>query len=748
MAKKKPISGDKKKQAKQGARLLDDRPKAPANTDKIQLIRFDKYQALFLTLLVIVGVIIYSNTLQVPFIFDDKDAIKNNPYIRMEEITTESIIDAAVGYGKNRPVAMLSFAFNYYFGQYNVLGYHLVNIIIHIANGILLFFFLKITLALSNQQTDAARKLNQTTVISLSFFTALLWLVNPIQTQTATYIVQRMNSMGAMFYIIALLLYAKGRLAQQQTSRALGSPSQKDGKKRLSKSYYFWFAGCFVAGVLALGSKESTVLLPVLIFLYEWYFFQDLNLSWLKRSLKYLAGIVILLSLVAFIFLGSDPWEKLKTLKDFSDGHFTMGQRLMTQPRVVIYYLSLILYPHPSRLNLDYDFSLSYSLINPLTTLLCLTAILGLIILGGCLGKKERLISFCIFWFFGNLVIESSVIPLALIFEHRLYLPSMLLILIPVTLAFRYIRLNWLRAGLLGLAVVVLSVWTYQRNRVWENELSIWTDVVSKSPNKARPHKNLGKSLSGSERFDEAVDHYLEALRIKPQDPEVYINLGNAMLRQEKTDQAISYYREALRINPSYVAAHNDLGNLLLQQNKVQQAIYHYTAALRLEPGSADSHYNLAIGFDKQGKIAEAVRHYAEALRINPGLADAHYNLGVAFQKQGRLKDAITHFQQALRIQPDFTQALSNLAFVYAADKQYAKALRTFKKTAELQPDNAGHAYNIACMYALQNNIEESITWLKKAIDKGYQNWEIIKTDKDLDNIRNAEGYRELVKGR
>ena len=406
MAKKKKFPKDNKKRDEQNSVLRDTPRESPKSMDKIQLFKFDRYQALFLSLLVLVGVIIYANTLHAPFVFDDQDAITNNPFIRMEEITGRSIIDAALGFGKSRPVSMLSFGFNYYLGRYNVLGYHLVNIFIHIINGILLFFFLKLTLTLSDRQTDTTRKLDPITISTLSFFTALLWLVNPVQTQSVTYIVQRMNSMGAMFYILALILYARGRIWQQRSAR------EGDGRPR---RYLWWFAGCFLAGLLALGSKESAAMLPVFIFLYEWYFFQDLSKDWFKRQLKYLVAVAILLGLVAGLYLGFDPLGKFNTFRDYGFKEFTIDERLLTQARVLIYYLSLIFYPNPSRLNLCYDFPVSYSLFNPFTTFLSLIIIIALIGLGFYLARNQRLISFCIFWFFGNLVIDSSVIPLALV---------------------------------------------------------------------------------------------------------------------------------------------------------------------------------------------------------------------------------------------------------------------------------------------------------------------------------------------
>ena len=190
MAKKNQFSRNKRKQDKPSVKPPDDSPDGPAATEHISLINFDRYQALFLALLIFLGFTIYSNTLNSPFVFDDSNSIQNNVFIRMEEISGKNIIQAATGWGKNRPVSMLSFAFNYYFGRYDTWGYHLVNNFIHIINGILLFFLVQLTLALANSQNTAERKFDPMTVTTLSFFTALLWLVNPVQTQSVTYIVQ------------------------------------------------------------------------------------------------------------------------------------------------------------------------------------------------------------------------------------------------------------------------------------------------------------------------------------------------------------------------------------------------------------------------------------------------------------------------------------------------------------------------------------------------------------------------------
>jgi tetratricopeptide (TPR) repeat protein len=736
----------------------------------------------FLILIFIVaGFSLYSKTLSSPFVFDDIDNITENRTIRLTELTPKNILNTATGLTSNRPVSTLTFALNYYFGRYNPEGYHFVNIVIHILNAILLFIFLQLTFKISRQQniSDSTSRLSAGQWIS--FLAAVIWLVHPIQTQSVTYIVQRMNSIGATFFILALLCYVMGRTTQLRVKQKSDSRDTEKTEKTYSNRTYLWFAASAVSGLLALGSKESTATLPFFVWLYEWYFFQDLSPKWFKSSLKYIIAVAIIFGVVAFLYLGTDPLEKLSKLRDFSQGEFTVTERALTQTRVVVYYLSLIFFSHPSRLNLDYDFPLSHSLFNPITTLFSLILIIGLIALAIYLAKKERLISFCILWFFGNLVIESSIIPLAIIFEHRNYLPSMLIFLIPVILAYRYIQYDWLKIGLLVILIVGLSVWTYQRNSVWKNELTLWSDIVKKSPNKARPHLNLGIMLSRLGKTDVAITHFDKALQLNNRFAKAHFNLGAEMERQGNDADAVKHYHEAIKIEPNYIKAHNNLGLLLARTGRIEEAFQHYSRilnfnpeyapahlnwgvaqadlgkfsqaiahfeqALKIDPNYADAYYNLAIVLEKQGKINDAIDHYATALEKNPAKAEAHFNLGNIFFKQGNTDDAIAHYKAAMTIRPDFLETISNLALVNVARKDYTEALALFMDILKYRPDDAETHYNIACMYSRLKRKEESIEWLQKAIDKGYANWNNIKTDSDLENIRDTNAYKELVKG-
>jgi len=335
---------------------------------------------------------IYSNTFYSPFVFDDKRNISENPNIRMEKLSFDALVKASEGLSDNRPFPMITFAFNYFFHRYSLSGYHIVNIFIHIINSIFLFCFIATTIKLSND-SDSENE-NRKTIILISFFATILWMVNPLQTNSVTYIVQRMNSMATMFYLLSLLCYIKGRLLQK-INLTSGEAIQSNWRLNhssfigLNDKPHIWFILSVVFFIFALGCKQTAASLPLFIFLYEFYFFQKLKKDWLKKSLRYLAGIFLLISLVAVIYLGSNPIQRLSSLTDFSNNEFTYLERVLTQPRVVIYYLQLIFFPHYSILNFDHDFPLSHSLTDPLTTIYSLCLIIFLIVFSLFISEKK-----------------------------------------------------------------------------------------------------------------------------------------------------------------------------------------------------------------------------------------------------------------------------------------------------------------------------------------------------------------------
>lgn len=622
---------------------------------------------IFLAILLLATIIVYSNTFEAPFVFDDMPNILENRHIRLDKISIEDIVAAGFkSVCSRRPVANISFAVNYYIHGYNVTGYHIINILIHLANGIILFYIFRVTLMYSQQHWAD----EQTAIISgLSFTAAFIWLVHPVQTQSVTYIVQRMNSLAALFYLSSILLYIKARIETQSL------------KKRI-----YCFIVSTSCGILALGTKEISVTLPFFIFLYEWFFFQNLSKSWLKRSLPYVLVGMILLGILIRIYLGPNPIELI--LGGYETREFTLFQRVLTQFRVIIFYLSLVLFPHPARLNLEHDFPLSYGLFSPVTTAICM----GLLFLGLAsavyFARSERLVSFSILWFLGNLFLESSIIPLEIIFEHRIYLPSTFLILMGVLLFYRYVSNQKIqRIALVGVCMI-LCVWTYERNEIWGEELRFLRDCLKKSPNKARIYNNMGFAMERRGNYKDAEKYYKDALSIKPKYKEAHLNIADLYYNISHFDGAIIHYQILLDQVSDDANVHYNLGLAFKGKGELNNAIAQYSKAITLKPDFVQAHSALGAALVKQGKTEEAVSCFKEAIRIHPKFFDGYFNLGAVFLYKKEIPNAIQYLKQAIEIRPDFGEAHHMLGRAYLEEKDRTLAVRHLSKAVEIDPGN------------------------------------------------------------
>ena len=347
-----------------------------------------------------VALVAYSNTFHVPFHFDDRPNIVENPSIHTTVLTWDWLKRLIkITYPVSiRVFSYFTLALNYYFGGFNVFGYHLVNFFIHIASGIFLYWFLLLTFNLPSLKEKYGP-----ISYKVALFSSLIFIAHPIQTQSVTYIIQRMASMAGMFYLLSLVLYIKGRLST--------------GWPRV-----FYFGGMVLSYLLGVFSKENVAILPLFICLYEFYFFQKFDLTPRGKNILFaLIGALLVLGAFGFVIWGDRYIQVIREGYEYRP--FSMSERVLTQSRVILYYLTLLAFPHPSRLNLDYDFPISKTILDPPTTLISILIIAGLIGYSIWTAKKRPILSFCILWYFGNLVIESSIFPLEMVYEHRLYLP-------------------------------------------------------------------------------------------------------------------------------------------------------------------------------------------------------------------------------------------------------------------------------------------------------------------------------------
>ncbi|MBU0730574.1 MAG: tetratricopeptide repeat protein [Proteobacteria bacterium] len=599
-----------------------------------------QYKIFAFFLVIVVGFFIYSNTYNVPFYFDDLPNITENTSIRINNLGVQEITEA-IGNSpcKNRPVANLSFALNYFFHQYNLPGYHFINIIIHILTAFFFFLFLQITL------NQVPMKIPSGTNI-IALLATLLWLAHPVQTQTVTYVVQRMTGLAALFYILSCYCYAQARMEQ---NKAAGTHPK-------------WFLAAIFSGLLSLGSKEISITLPFFIFLYEFYFFQDLKGSWLKKQIPFIAGICLLLFLLVFFFAGGNPLQSIQNSFAYRD--FNLTERLLTEFRVVIFYISLLLYPNPSRLTLEHDFALSSSLLSPPTTILAIVAVLLLLIFAFMISKKNRLLGFSLLWFFGNLALESSVIGIEIIFEHRLYLPSMFFIVIFTVLLFRTIQSSKIVLSVTIFILIVSCFWTFQRNAAWSEPVRFYNDMIQKNPNKARPHFNLGLLHISTENYAEAVHEINLALVLEPRLLPAHEHLAYAYEKADQFPLAVKHLIIILDMLPDDIKANKSIGVLYGKLGNLELAQTHLARALTLSPEDPQLLVNLGTAKHRQGNLEEAFTLYNKALEIQPENAQAHNNLGLIFLSRGELPNAEDFFRKALTIDPNHAQAKQNLMHV------------------------------------------------------------------------------------
>ena len=608
-------------------------------------------RAAMLVLLVISGFIAYSNTFHVPFYFDDVGYITRDPAIRVTKLSVENLFSAAVhGRPKHRLIPNLTFALNYYFGRYHVFGYHVVNLVIHLACGLILFFLFKYTLILacgtakggggacSNYEFDPLWPV---------FFASLFWVLHPLNTQAVTYIVQRMTSIEALFYFLSMLFYIKGRMIA-------GSA----GKTSHLRAAVF-FAGSALSGLFAVVSKENAATLPFFIFLYEWFFFQDMDPAWIKKSLALICVVALVFIVIVFFYMGENPFHRI--INSYAHRDFTLIQRVMTEWRVVVYYISLIFFPAPSRLTLDYDYPLSLSLIHPPTTILCLIAWIAIFIAALYAAKRNRLISFCLFWYMGNLLIESSVVGIEIIFEHRNYLPSAMVFLLFVYLAYTRIKARRTIGICLGLIAVLCGIWTYQRNRVWSDRVAFWSDNAIKSPHKFRPHNDLGAALYDAGKYEAAIGQYRQALAIKPDDPDALNNMGNAFSAIGRFEEAIAFYKKTIDVYPGYGKAMTNLGSVLYKLGRFDEAAHVLEKALAADNMNLEAHVNLGAVLLRMGRIRDAEKEFLAATHIAPHNAEAFNNLGIVYVYEKRFSDGAAAFKKALALAPGYASAKNNL---------------------------------------------------------------------------------------
>ncbi len=597
--------------------------------------------------------------------------------------------------GSQRPVVNLSLAINYALHKLDVRGYHAFNLAVHLLAGLTLYGIIRRTLLL-----PALRHRYGRGAPWFALATSLIWVVHPLQTESVTYIIQRAESMMGLFYLLIVYCLVRG----------VESPLRR-----------WWFAAAAVSAAVGMGCKTIIITAPAVVVLYDRTFLAGSFREVFRLRWRVHAG-VIAATVAAGLWTG-EGLHVLNKITTEESGTRIIGSPIRartpieywaTQPAVILRYLRLSYWP--SDLCLAYDWQPARSAGEIVPSAVALVVLLAVTIWA---LVRRPIWGFSAAWFFIILAPTSTFWKLLLAFEHRMYLPLLGVMVLSLAAGHRVLMvpLRHLHAGIrtqrfvmvavVALVGALLGYTTVERNEVYRSPIAMWTDVLSKRPQNASTHLNLGVALANQGRLDEAITHFTSAARLAPGNSRAFNNLGLARAKQNRPDEAIMYYDKAIRFKPDYAEAWNNLGVELGLQGKHERSMECFHKAVTLDHGYADGHYNLGIAMILVGRVDEAVEQFETALTIEPDYVDAHNELGVALFQRNDIDGARQHFIEALRLSPDCLKVHLNLATMWTKTGRLQRAITEYREVLRIQPDHAAARQELKAALARQRQPDE-----------------------------------------
>ena len=578
-------------------------------------------------MIVLLTVVAYIPALNGGFIWDDDRYVTNNPLLTAPD-GLRRIWFSLDSPSQYFPLTYTSFRIERAFWGLRPFGYHFVNLLLHIANSLLLW------------------RLLMRLKIPGALLAAGIFALHPVHVESVAWITERKNVLMAFFFLLTLLAWVE----------FLDAPPDK-------RRRFYGLAVLFFS--LALFSKATACTLPAALFLILWLQKRTIN----RERLIQIAPFVLLGLLMGLLVTW---WERYHQGTSGAEFAFGLPERLLIASRAVWFYAGKLIWP--AKLTFSYP-RWSITPNDPLAY----GWLVGLLVVAAVIWFGRRRLGrgpeVAVVFFVATL---SPLLGFLMLFtfrysfvaDHYQYVASIGLIALFAaslsTLASKF-RSNWLlESASAAVLFFILGGLTWQQAKIYRNIETVWIDTLAKNPNSWLAHNNLGAELLRAGKVDDAIAHFQTSLAIKPDHAEAENNLGNALLRKTRTDEAIAHYRKALEIKPDYASPYVNLGNISLRKGELTQSIAHYAKALELRPDLAEAHNNLGYALSTQGKTEEALTHYQKAVALKRDYAEAHYNLADALAKLGRRDEARAHLKEALRIKPDYAEAKRELEMLGA----------------------------------------------------------------------------------
>lgn len=615
----------------------------------------ERRRALWISLaLVVLNIVVYAQVWHHDFVsFDDPQYVTENVHVKAGLTWSGVRWALTTGEAGNwHPLAWISHMVDAQLFGVQAGPQHVTNLILHIANSMLLFGVLW-------RMTGALGK---------SAFVGALFAVHPLHVESVAWISERKDVLSTFSWFLGLWAYVDYVRGGRWTRYAL----------------------VFLCLALGLMSKPMLVTFPFALLLLDyWPLRRALDKRLILEKIPFFALVAASSVVTFFAQSRGGAVSALAALP--------LTSRVANAVVAYVAYIQKMMWP--ARLTVLYPYSREFGWRLGLAALV-LIAVTALAVA----ARQYRYVLVGWLWYLGTLVPVIGLVQVGIqsMADRYTYVPSIGLFIVVAWGVPDLLRaLPHRRVAVLSAAAAVISacaITARAQVQYWQDSLTLWehaagitpgdahvetalgsvlsekgkaaeatalyADALQHEPQFAEAHNKLGVVLADQGRLTDAIPHYEAALRFKPSLAEAHYNLGNALAAQGKLDDAIAQYHEALRIRPEDAATHNGLGSALDDRGQVDDAIAEYQQSIRLNPQFADAHNNLGAARAKQGKADEAILEFLEAIRLNPKNADAHYNVAVMLNGKGRNDEAVQHLQEALRLKPNHQGARQALQMI------------------------------------------------------------------------------------
>lgn len=578
-------------------------------------------------LLAVTTILAYRPAWHGGFVWDDDAYITNNELLTAPD-GSHRIWFSLDSPSQYFPLVYTMFRFEHAWWGLNPTGYHLVNILLHIANALLLWR------VLARLHVPGA------------WLAGAIFALHPVQVESVAWITERKNVLMGFFFLLTICGWIE--FIDEPTKRR-----------------WFFYGLALVLCALALFSKTTACTLPAALLLILWLQRRRIDQ---RRLVQVLPFVVLALGMGLLTIW----WERYHQGTRGALFAISPLERLLIASRAIWFYLGKLFWP--SNLTFIYPrWHITPSRPLDYVPLLGIAGLCAAIYLTR--RRFGRGLEVAMLFFVATLGPVLGFIMLytfryTFVADHYQYLASIgpiaLVCAGAATLTRSYNQPRQLVFGILACVIVTLTALTWRQSAMYADIESLWRTTIARNPDCWMAHNNLGIVLFQKGHVDDAIAHYQRTLQMAPENADADYNLGNAFLQKGEIDAALNHYQRAVAVIPKDPEIQVGLGNALWQKGKAEEAIDHYRKALELRPYYFGAHYNLGVVLLQKGEIDEAILHCRAALTIRPDLATVHANLATALLAKGEIADGIRQFEKTLEIAPRSVPALNNLAWIFA----------------------------------------------------------------------------------